>query len=137
MAITSLKLGHNLYCGADSLVVKNMLGSSVSIADSKVGVNSLPSPTVVTPRALLSNLELTREWTLSTLNLLVFLMMSALATGTKEEDMLLKQPAFFKMSHLWGKEGSSDLAVLAERAPVPGTNVRRLTTACQVHLPEL
>lgn len=71
-------------------MVKNMLGSSVSIADSKVGVNSLPTPTVVTPRALLSNLELTREWTLSTLNLLVFLMMSALATGTKEEDMLLK-----------------------------------------------
>lgn len=83
-----------------------MLGSSVSIADSKVGVDSLPSPTVGTPRALLSSLELTREWTLSTLNLLVFLMMSAIATGTKEEDTLLKQSAF-KMSHLWGKEGSS------------------------------
>lgn len=136
MAITSLKLGPNLYCGADSLVVRNMLGSSVSIANSKVGVNSLLSPTVVTLRALLSSLELTREWTLNTLNLLVFLMMSALATGTKEGDTLLKQSAF-KMSHLWGKEGSSNLAVLAEWAPVPSTNVRRLTTACQVHLPEL
>lgn len=117
-------------------MVRNMLGSSVSIADSKVGVDSLPSPTVGTPRALLSSLELTREWTLSTLNLLVFLMMSAIATGTKEEDTLLKQSAF-KMSHSWGREGSSDLALLAERAPVPGTDVRRLTTACQVHLPEL
>lgn len=76
-----------------------MLGSSVRIADSKVEVTSLLSPTVMTPKALLSSLELTYGWTLRTFNLLVFLMMSALATGTKEEDTLLKQSAF-KMSHL-------------------------------------
>lgn len=80
-------------------MARSMLGSGVRIANSKMEVNSLLSPTVMTSKVLLSSLELTCGWTLSTFNLLLFLMMSALATGTKEEETLLKQSAF-KMSHL-------------------------------------
>lgn len=55
-----------------------MLGSRVTIIDSGVEVKSL-SPTATTPKAGPPSLELTYGW--GTCKLLVFLMMSALATG--------------------------------------------------------